>query len=814
MKTIRNEDLKNELVRRLNALDREAKPLWGKMNVAQMVSHLAQTAEWPFVRSVEDRSNLFSRTIIKPLVIYVLPMPKEVKMPAQVDQLQGGRPPQDFDGDRELVIEALNRLGTLPEDHDCREHPYFGKLSAKEWACSPTNTSTTTSANSVRDVTRSCDVTNDPASAAYKFMKRCPECKKDYVDDSLLYCLDDGSLLLQGSLTHEHVTAIITGDRLARESPTSLIDDPILLANSSAAGKANGGTLRPWRKIAVVAVTGIALITLGWFLSFKLGYFRTVEIAKAVPMRFVIQGPEKATQLMTPAISPDGRMFIFTALMDGYGQLWQRAMDSTVIQPVPGVTGLQGMHVWSPDSRSIAFFADGKLKRLDFAGGLPRVLCDLPENSLPGEGASAWNKDGVILFTSNGKIYRASADGGEPQMLLGADNSDSNISYRWPFLLPDDSHFLFSRDDKNSGTAEIYIGSLDNSETTRLAVADSQAIYFSSATGEYLLYARGSSLFAQAFDAGQMKFTGEPVTVSDTVSVSATRRGMFDASRTGSIVFSSNSLEGDQQLIWVDRSGKAEGTVGGIGNLRSPVISPDGQRVSVTRKDNSFVTSDISVIDLVRGTASRFTFSDGEDMFSHWSPDGSRICWTSAHGAGYQILQKAASGAGENEVLANSDALVSINSWSSDGKFILFDRYSLETKQDLWVLPLEGDRQPIAYLQGPFNEREGRFSPDSRWVAYTSNESVRPEVFLQSYPASAVKIQISTNGGSNPQWRGDGKELFYITSDNKLASVEVKPNGAGAGCAEAAFRTRTSTPAVCRVSGRSAFSICKSGPAG
>jgi Tol biopolymer transport system component len=258
-------------------------------------------------------------------------------------------------------------------------------------------------------------------------------------------------------------------------------------------------------------------------------------------------------------------------------------------------------------------------------------------------------------------------------------------------------------------------------------------------------------------------------------------------SSSGSILFSSNSLESDQQLVWVNRSGKAEGTVGGIGNLRTPVISPDGQRVSVTRKDNSYVTSDISVIDLVRGTETRFTFSDGEDMFSHWSPDGSRICWTSAQGAGYQILQKAASGAGENEVLADSDALVWINSWSPDGKFILFDRYASETKQDLWVLPLEGDRQPFAYLKGPFNEREGRFAPDGRWVAYTSNESVRHEIYLQSYPASAVKIQISTNGGSNAQWRGDGKELFYITSDNKLASVEVKPNGAGAGLPKPLF---------------------------
>jgi Tol biopolymer transport system component len=618
-------------------------------------------------------------------------------------------------------------------------------------------------------------------------MKRCPECRKDYLDDRLLYCLDDGSPLLQGSLTHEHATAIISAERLSGESPTNLMNDSILLANSRGANQVDNGDWRWWRKMSVVAVSSITLVGLIWALSFKLGYFRMVQTVNAVPMRFVIQGPEKATQLMTPAISPDGRMLIFTALIDGSGQLWQRAMDSTVIQPVPGVTGLQGMHVWSPDSRSIAFFADDKLKRLDFAGGPPRVLCNLPVNAMAGEGASAWNRDGVILFTSNAKIYRVSANGGEPQMLLGPDNSGSSISYRWPFLLPDGRHFIFSREDKNSGTSEIYLGSIDSGESTRLAAADSQAIYFSTAVGEYLLYARGSSLFAQAFDGVEMKLTGEPSLVSESVSVSATHRGMFDVSRSGMIVFSSGSLESNQQLVWVNRTGNAESSIGGTGNFRTPVISPDGQRVSVTRKDNSFVTADIYVIDLVRGTESRFTFADGEDMFSAWSPDGKDICWTSDRGTGYQVFRKAASGTGEEELLASSDALISPDSWSPDGKSILFDKYSTETKQDLWVLPLQGDRQPVAFLKGPFNERQGRFSPDGGWVAYTSDESGKSEVFLQSFPASAIKVQISAGGGSHPRWRGDGKELFYITSDNKLASVEIRPNGAGAGLPKTLF---------------------------
>jgi len=228
--------------------------------------------------------------------------------------------------------------------------------------------------------------------------------------------------------------------------------------------------------------------------------FRSNSASRPVPMRFVIPAPEKASQILTPAVSPDGRMMIFSALFDGTAQLWQRQMDSTAVQPVAGVSGLQGMHAWSPDSRSIAFAADGKLKRLDFAAGPPRVVCSLATGAQSGEGASGWNSEGVILFTSNTRIYRVSADGGEPEPLVGSDNGDPNVQYRWPYFLPDGRRFVYSRADKSSGTAEIYVGSLDSKETTRLTAADSQAIFFSNPDGGYLAFVRGNSLVAQPFD--------------------------------------------------------------------------------------------------------------------------------------------------------------------------------------------------------------------------------------------------------------------------------------------------------------------------
>lgn len=619
-------------------------------------------------------------------------------------------------------------------------------------------------------------------------MKRCPECRKDYRDETLLYCLDDGAQLVPGTSGTEHATAILPADRLMMEQPVSSLAGATSSYDPDETDNAVEARWSRKRKLVAGTLAGVVIIALGAaVLPGALKFFRGTAVSKPAPMRFVIPAPEKATQLLTPAVSPDGRTLIFSALFSGGAQLWQRSMDSTAVQPLPGVSGLQGMHVWSPDSRSIAFPADGKLKRLDFAAGPPRVICDLSAGAKSGEGASGWNNDGVILFTSGAMIYRVSADGGEPELIVGTINADPKIEYRWPYFLPDGRHFVFSRADRSSGTAEIQLASLDNKETTRLTAADSQAIYFSNADGGYLAFVRGSSLVAQSFDPAAGKFTGEPVVISETVYVNQAHRGMFNASGSGLIMFYSGSINLRQQLKWVDRSGAIGGSVGAPAHLRSPEISPDGTRVSVARKPNNPDTSDIYVIDTVRGTESRFTFSDASDTYPMWSPDGGRICWTSSQGSAFQIYQKASSGAGSDELLTNSDTAIAIDSWSPDGRSLLFDRFAPQTKQDLWILPLDGDRQPVTYLNGPFNETQGRVSPDGHWVVYTSDESGRPEIYLQSYPATAAKVQVSVTGGSDPKWRGDGKELFYISADNKFVAVDVRPNGGGVGVPKPLF---------------------------
>ena len=541
-----------------------------------------------------------------------------------------------------------------------------------------------------------------------------------------------------------------------------------------------------WRGRIGWLIAGVFLLGLLVALPFALGYLRQSPPVQAVPISFSILAPEKATQLLTPAISPDGRTFIFTVLIDGKGELWQRSMGLPSIQALPGVVGLQGSHTWSPDSRSIAFAAEGKLKKLDLCCGTSQPLCSLPEGASTGDGATTWSRDGVILFQVRGKIYRVPATGGEAQLVLGSEKPEA--LYQWPSFLPDGRHFLFHLTDKQQDISGIYLASLDDNRTTRLFAADSQAIYSASATGTgYLLYARGRTLVGQPFDAGGLKLTGEPFVVVEPFSVTQNSRGMFSVSDSGILVYYSGSIDDNQQLTWVDRAGKLQGTLGTPGTLDAPTISPEGRHVSFSRKDDPIGTHDIFVTDLTRGVSSRFTFDNGDDRHPNWSSDGSHISWQSARNGSYQIFQKAVSGVGEDELLYSSESAISFDSWSPDGRFMLLDRFSSQSKLDLWVLPLEGDRQPYPYLQAPFNERGGQFSPNGRWVAYTSDESGRSEVFVQSFPASAAKLQISTDGGSNARWRGDGKELFYISGDNKLASVEIRPDGVGASAPKVLF---------------------------
>ncbi|MBK8315636.1 MAG: PD40 domain-containing protein [Acidobacteria bacterium] len=520
---------------------------------------------------------------------------------------------------------------------------------------------------------------------------------------------------------------------------------------------------RVWMIMSVVLLLGLLLA-----LPFAVKYLRLSPPAAPVAARFTIAAPEKATGLFAPELSPDGRHLVFVAVVEGKRSLWLRPLGSLTAQPLPGTEGVSGSPFWSPDSRSIGFaFVGTELRKLDLAGGAPQTLCKLPTGISFIYGGT-WNRDGVILFSGLTGIYRVPATGGEPALAL---RSDQPGLYRFPIFLPDGRHFLVLT--AQPGAMELHLAALDRQETTPLLAADSQASY---ANG-HLLFARAGALLAAPFDADSLKLTGEPFVVADKVRVSPNASGFFSVSDNGSLVYDPNALTDNQQLTWVDRAGKPLGTVGPPGEYEYPRLSPDGKRVAVGRRDPQTRTRDIYVIDLARGTSSRLTFDPGDDRYPVWSPDGSRIAWSTNRDGAFQIYQKLASGVGPEELLSKADVAISPVSWSADGRFLLYSRFDPKTTLDLWVLPMAADRQPTVFLQTPFAEGPGSFSPDGRWIAYQSDDQGRFEVYVQTFPASGGKWQISTNGGTHPWWRSDGKELYYLSADGKLMAVEVKPGG-------------------------------------
>jgi len=320
----------------------------------------------------------------------------------------------------------------------------------------------------------------------------------------------------------------------------------------------------------------------------------------------------------------------------------------------------------------------------------------------------------------------------------------------------------------------IYVGTLDSKEQKLLVNADSSAVY---APPGFLLFVRERTLMAQPFDADRLQLTGEPFSIGEQVGYNAVNgRAFFSVSQTGVLAFLSGDIPGTQ-LAWVDRGGKQLASVGTTAADNGLRLSPDGKRLAVSRLDPQAGSADIWLIDLARNTPSRFTFDPANESAPVWSPDGSRIVFASNRDGVANMYQRLSNGTGNDEALLKSTDPTGPHDWSPDGRFILFGVLSPKTNVDLWLLPLFGDQKPAPFIQTEFTETQGRFSPDGRWVAYASNESGPYQVYVQSFPTSGGKWQVSTGGGAQPQWRRDGKELFYLAPDRKLMAVEV--NGAG-----------------------------------
>ena len=478
------------------------------------------------------------------------------------------------------------------------------------------------------------------------------------------------------------------------------------------------------------------------------------------------------------ALSPDGRSLAFTA-RDSTGKviLWVRPLSALSGQPLNGTDGAE-YPFWSPDSRFIGFFAGGKLKKIEAAGGPPQSLCDLTS----GRGGT-WSRDGIILFApfTSSPLYRVSAAGGTPVPVTVFDTARHENSHRWPYFLPDGKHFLFFGRAATGGMAEsdaIFAASLDTTEKPKVIVHASSSMAFA---GGFLLYMREQSLLAQPFDATRLEVTGDAFPIAEQIQYDGSfNRANFSISENGTLAYQTGSSTGGRQLIWFDRSGKSLGKVGKLGEYFSARLSPDGKRLAVDLYDPQSRNIDVWLCELARDAWTRFTFDPGIDRYPVWSSDGSRVYFNSnRRGGHFDIYQRSSSGAGTDElVLTSSEDKIPSNA-SVDGRYLAYHTTgNTKTQSDLWALPLSSQvNEPIQFLRTEFAEQAGVFSPDGKWLAYSSNESSKFQVYVRPFPGSGGKFQISTTGGGRPHWRRDGKELFYLADDNKLMAAEVKASG-------------------------------------
>ena len=495
--------------------------------------------------------------------------------------------------------------------------------------------------------------------------------------------------------------------------------------------------------------------------------------------RFEIATPGGVTLIDAPRISPDGRTLAFDAT-DASGQrhIWVRPLGALAAQPLAGTEGT-GRVFWSPDSRFLAFFAGGKLKKVEVTGGPAQKICDAP-----GGADGSWGSDGVILFDGSGTdpIYRVAAEGGIPQAAVGPDAGRKETQVGWPEFLPDGKHFLYMATGEKAEENVYRIGSLESGESKRLAPAQTLVTY---GPPGYLLFVRDRTLVAQPFDPKALKTTGEPIPLAEHIGTDSAGLARFSVSRDGILVYRTG--ETGNRLLWVDRSGKEGDAVSDGGESRDPAFAPGGDRLAFDFADPRSGKTDIWIRDLRRNVSSRFTFSKGPAANPIWSPDGRRVVYT----VGTDLVEKAVEGQGEETVLLKSEEGKSPADWSRDGRFVAYASLAKETGWDIWILPMSGDRKPFPFVKTTFEEYNPAFSPDGRFLAFQSNESGRVEVYVQSFPGPGGKWQVSTSGGAEPHWRADGKELLYRTLDQKLMSVDVQTGGSfAAGAPRPLFQGR------------------------
>ena len=534
--------------------------------------------------------------------------------------------------------------------------------------------------------------------------------------------------------------------------------------------------------LAAAATVGLATVS---FLHFR------EKPAAAAPVHFQIPAPENTTIGPQVSLSPDGRKLAFKV---GSGRLWVHFLDSGESRELSGCSGVP---FWSWDSRFIGYPFQRKLMKIEATGGVPQIVADLPG----AWGGGAWNQDDVIVFGAR-ELYRVPVSGGVPVAITALDPARQESMHFGPSLLPDRRRFVYVRRSSDTSRSAIYVGSVDANpqlQSSRQVVSSNwQPSYASSPDPGmgYLLFVRDGALMAQPFDNRRMELTGQPSVLTQRVSdnnPNSNRGGWggFSASGKDVLVFQPGATA-DGQLTWYDRAGKVLGTIDEPGVYLGAALSPDGTRLAMRKEKGP--DRNIWLLDTSRDMYTRFTFGSAADADPVWSSDGSRIIFRSNRNGFYDLYQKPANGGGQEELLFKSSEDKYPYSWSSDGRFLLYAVDHPKTRRDIWVLPLEGDRKPVPFLNTEFSEQHPQFSPDGHWVAYASDESDasgRYEVYVRSFSMNSsgtvaeggAKLQISNGIAVEPRWRADGRELYYWTSAGIMAvdiatSPEFKPGKA------------------------------------